>query len=95
MDLALPFGSGEATDGVLAGVFAKTGVFALDLIRKRLQVQGPTRGRYAWGMIPIYGKSVGNWKGHCDCGRMKGTIQRLACWPCEARSGQHHHDVDL
>lgn len=58
MDLALPFGSGEATAGVLAGVFAKTGVFPLDLIRKRLQVQGPTRGRFAGGMIPIYGKSV-------------------------------------
>lgn len=60
VDLALPFGSGDATAGVLAGVFAKTGVFPLDLIRKRLQVQGPTRGRYAGGMIPIYGKSV--WK---------------------------------
>ena len=53
--LALPFGSGDATAGVLAGVFAKLGVFPLDLIRKRLQVQGPTRGRYAGGMIPIYG----------------------------------------
>lgn len=57
-DLALPFGSGDATAGVLAGVFAKTGVFPVDLIRKRLQVQGPTRGRYAGGLIPVYSKSV-------------------------------------
>lgn len=56
--LSFPFGSGDATAGVLAGVFAKTGVFPLDVIRKRLQVQGPMRGRYAGGMIPVYGKSV-------------------------------------
>lgn len=56
--ISLPFGSGDATAGVLAGVFAKSGVFPLDLIRKRLQVQGPTRERYAGGMIPVYGKSV-------------------------------------
>lgn len=58
LGLALPFGSGDATAGVLAGVFAKFGVFPLDLIRKRLQVQGPTRGRYVGGTIPMYGKSV-------------------------------------
>ena len=58
--LSLPFGSGDATAGVLASVFAKTGVFPLDLIRKRLQVQGPTRTRYVGGRIPVYGKSV--WK---------------------------------
>ena len=57
-NLSLPFGSGDATAGVLAGVIAKTGVFPLDLIRKRLQVQGPTRKRYATGIIPVYGKSV-------------------------------------
>ena len=58
--LALPFGSGDATAGVLASVLAKTGVFPLDLIRKRLQVQGPTRARYVGGTIPVYGKGV--WK---------------------------------
>ncbi|MCJ1449818.1 mitochondrial thiamine pyrophosphate transporter [Mycoblastus sanguinarius] len=58
--LSLPFGSGDATAGVLASVFAKTGVFPLDLIRKRLQVQGPTRARYVGGKIPVYGKGV--WK---------------------------------
>ena len=58
--LALPFGSGDATAGVVASVLAKTGVFPLDLIRKRLQVQGPTRGRYAGGTIPVYGQGI--WK---------------------------------
>lgn len=56
--LSLPFGSGDATAGILASVLAKTGVFPLDLIRKRLQVQGPTRARYAGGKIPVYGKGV-------------------------------------
>lgn len=58
--LSLPFGSGDATAGVLASVFAKTGVFPLDLIRKRLQVQGPTRARYVGGKIPVYGEGI--WK---------------------------------
>lgn len=56
--LSLPFGSGDATAGVLASVMAKTGVFPLDLIRKRLQVQGPTLTRYAGGKIPVYGKGI-------------------------------------
>lgn len=56
--LELPFGSGDATAGVLASVVAKTGVFPLDLIRKRIQVQGPARERFAGGTIPLYGKGV-------------------------------------
>ena len=52
--LPLPFGSSDAMAGVLASVIAKTGVFPLDLIRKRLQVQGPTRERYVHRNIPIY-----------------------------------------
>ncbi|KAH8593601.1 mitochondrial thiamine pyrophosphate carrier 1 [Bisporella sp. PMI_857] len=52
--LQLPFGSGDATAGVMASVIAKTGVFPLDLIRKRLQVQGPTRGKYVHKNIPVY-----------------------------------------
>ena len=56
--LSLPFGSGDATAGVTASILAKTGVFPLDLIRKRLQVQGPSRARYVSGRIPAYGKGV-------------------------------------
>ena len=50
----LPFGSGDAVVGVFASVTAKTGVFPLDLVRKRLQVQGPTRTRYVHQNIPEY-----------------------------------------
>ncbi|QSZ32645.1 hypothetical protein DSL72_002224 [Monilinia vaccinii-corymbosi] len=52
--LHLPFGSGDASAGVIASVIAKTGVFPFDLIRKRLQVQGPTRQRYVHKNIPVY-----------------------------------------
>ena len=51
---SLPFGSGDAIAGVLASIIAKTGVFPLDLVRKRLQVQGPTRTRYVHSNIPEY-----------------------------------------
>lgn len=54
IDLTLPLGSGNATAGIIAGVCAKTGVFPLDLIRKRLQVQGPSRSQYLNGSIPVY-----------------------------------------
>ena len=47
--LNLPLGSGDATAGVIASVCAKTGVFPLDVIRKRLQVQGPTRTKFVPG----------------------------------------------
>ncbi|EFR02300.1 mitochondrial deoxynucleotide carrier [Nannizzia gypsea CBS 118893] len=50
----LPFGSGDATAGMIASVLAKTGVFPLDLVRKRLQVQGPTRSKYVHVNIPEY-----------------------------------------
>ncbi|KAI1374049.1 mitochondrial thiamine pyrophosphate carrier 1 [Hypoxylon crocopeplum] len=52
--LELPFGTGDATAGVMASVIAKTGVFPLDLVRKRIQVQGPTRSRYVHKNIPEY-----------------------------------------
>ncbi|KAK9421932.1 putative Mitochondrial thiamine pyrophosphate carrier 1 [Seiridium unicorne] len=50
----LPFGGGDATAGVIASVIAKTGVFPLDLVRKRIQVQGPTRAKYVHKNIPVY-----------------------------------------
>ena len=56
--LSLPFGSGDATAGIMASVLAKTGTFPLDLIRKRLQLQGPSLSRYAGGRIPVYGEGL-------------------------------------
>lgn len=50
----LPLGSGDAASGILASVFSKTCVFPLDLMRKRLQVQGPTRAKYVHTNIPEY-----------------------------------------
>ncbi|KAI1799873.1 mitochondrial deoxynucleotide carrier [Daldinia bambusicola] len=55
---ALPWGTGDATAGVVASVVAKTGVFPLDLVRKRIQVQGPTRNRYVHKNIPEYAGTV-------------------------------------
>jgi solute carrier family 25 thiamine pyrophosphate transporter 19 len=53
-DLDLPWGSGDATAGIIGSVVAKTTVFPLDLVRKRIQVQGPTRSRYVYNDIPEY-----------------------------------------
>ena len=47
-------GSGEAVAGVAASVLSKTAVFPLDTVRKRLQVQGPTRSKFGGGKIPTY-----------------------------------------
>ncbi|AEO53957.1 hypothetical protein MYCTH_2295918 [Thermothelomyces thermophilus ATCC 42464] len=58
--LELPFSSGGAVAGTMASVLAKTGTFPLDLVRKRIQVQGPTRGRYVHKNIPeYYGGTIG------------------------------------
>lgn len=50
----LPSGWSDALAGSFAAAVAKAGVFPLDLIRKRLQVQGPTRQKYVHRNIPIY-----------------------------------------
>jgi solute carrier family 25 (mitochondrial thiamine pyrophosphate transporter), member 19 len=50
----LPFGSSDAMAGLLASLFSKTAVYPLDTVRKRLQVQGPTRARYVHRNIPLY-----------------------------------------
>ncbi|KAF8455633.1 mitochondrial deoxynucleotide carrier [Terfezia claveryi] len=55
----LSHGTTDAFSGTFAAVIAKTGVFPLDLIRKRLQVQGPTRELYIHRNIPVYS---GIWK---------------------------------
>lgn len=52
--LEMPWGSRDAAAGAMASVIAKTAVFPLDLVRKRLQVQGPTRSRYIYSNIPEY-----------------------------------------
>lgn len=57
-DLHLPFGTGDAAAGIMASILAKTGVFPLDVIRKRLQVQGPARTKFADGSIPLYERGV-------------------------------------
>jgi solute carrier family 25 thiamine pyrophosphate transporter 19 len=57
----LPFGSGDALAGITASVLSKTVVFPLDTVRKRLQVQGPSRSRYIGGeRIPVYERGVVN-----------------------------------
>lgn len=56
--LNLPWGSGDATAGVVGSVIAKTAVFPLDLVRKRIQLQGPTRNRYVYGDMPEYKSAV-------------------------------------
>lgn len=51
-------GSGDALAGVCASVMSKTVVFPLDTVRKRLQVQGPTRAKYVHRNIPVYETGV-------------------------------------
>lgn len=61
----------DAVSGGFAGVVAKTGTFPLDLIRKRLQVQGPTRTRYVLGdRLPVY---TGVWRTARDVLRVEGV----------------------
>ncbi|KAK3114970.1 mitochondrial thiamine pyrophosphate transporter [Teratosphaeriaceae sp. CCFEE 6253] len=54
-DIHLPFGSGDALAGISASIISKSAVFPLDTVRKRLQVQGPTHGKYFGGAkMPVY-----------------------------------------
>lgn len=59
-DVNLPLGSGDAVAGVSASVLSKSAVFPLDTVRKRLQIQGPNRGRYIGGSrMPEYSGVTG------------------------------------
>lgn len=58
-DMQLPWGTGDATAGIAGSIIAKTAVFPLDLVRKRIQVQGPTRTRYVYSDIPEYKTTLG------------------------------------
>ncbi|KAI5306243.1 mitochondrial thiamine pyrophosphate transporter [Ascosphaera pollenicola] len=50
-----PFSTADALTGTVASVTSKTLVFPLDIVRKRLQIQGPTRTRYVVGeKMPEY-----------------------------------------
>ena len=52
-------GANPLFTAVVASVIAKTGTFPLDLVRKRIQVQGPTRSQYIHRNIPEYTGTVG------------------------------------
>lgn len=57
----LPFGSSDAVAGITASVLSKTAVFPLDTVRKRLQIQGPTRSKYISGTkMPVYERGIWN-----------------------------------
>jgi solute carrier family 25 thiamine pyrophosphate transporter 19 len=55
----MPWGSGHAKAGVIASVMSKTAIFPLDLVRKRIQLQGPTSGRYIYGDRTEYKSALG------------------------------------
>jgi len=76
--LDLPFSSGTAVAGTIASVAAKTVTFPLDLVRKRIQVQGPTRGRYVHKNIPEYkGGAVGTFMTILRMEGMRGLYRGL------------------
>lgn len=55
---ALPARTSDFLAGGIAGIVSKCAVFPLDTIRKRLQVQGPTRERYVHKDIPVYSQGI-------------------------------------
>lgn len=54
----MPWGFDKFLVGAVSSFVAKSLVFPFDLVRKRMQVQGPTRGRYIHKNIPEYSGTV-------------------------------------
>lgn len=54
----LPWGFDKFLVGSASSLLAKSVVFPFDLVRKRMQVQGPTRSRYIHKNIPEYTGTV-------------------------------------
>ncbi|KAF8467724.1 mitochondrial carrier domain-containing protein [Kalaharituber pfeilii] len=75
---SIPSGWPDAIAGTIAAVVSKTGVFPLDLIRKRLQVQGPTRELYVHRNIPIYNGIWQTAKTTVQCEGFRGLYRGLA-----------------
>ncbi|RKP33977.1 mitochondrial carrier domain-containing protein, partial [Dimargaris cristalligena] len=57
--------------GGLAGAISKTIVFPLDVVRKRLQVQGPSRAYFGRDPVPVYESSV--WRTLKQIARQEGV----------------------
>ncbi|KAA8909023.1 mitochondrial deoxynucleotide carrier [Sphaerosporella brunnea] len=55
----MPEQSANLLSGGFASTIGKTVVFPFDLVRKRLQVQGPTRQKYVHRNIPAYANMIG------------------------------------
>jgi solute carrier family 25 (mitochondrial thiamine pyrophosphate transporter), member 19 len=51
-------GAADGASGMLASIISKTAVYPLDTVRKRLQVQGPSRAKYVHRNIPEYKSGV-------------------------------------
>lgn len=51
----------DLMSGAVAGVVSKSLVMPLDVMRKRLQVQGPTRSLYSISAIPQYASTYSLW----------------------------------
>ncbi|CAG8689605.1 20184_t:CDS:2 [Gigaspora margarita] len=51
-------GAEDFLSGAIAGMIGKTGIFPLDLLRRRLQLQGPSRSKYVIKNIPSYSNSI-------------------------------------
>jgi len=64
--------------GGFASTLSKTVVFPFDLVRKRLQVQGPTRSQYVHRNIPAYVGVVGTLRDTVKHEGVRGLYKGLA-----------------